>query len=130
MKTAVMLVMLAVGVTFVFYTIHRDSPVNQPEPLPPAPASVTPEKETLPVFDINLLPIVILHAGTDVHIQIPITPHYAGGMQLVIRTQDNCIILESNEQIRTFCIDTKGEIGIYYSEIKEERLWILDAHIR
>lgn len=130
MKTALMLVMLVVSVSFVFYMIHWNFPVNRPEPPPPTPVIETPESNELPVFDLAQLPIVVLHAGTDIHIQIPINQHYHGGMQLVIRTQENCIILESNEQIRTFCIDTKGEIGIYYSEIKEERLWILDAHIR
>lgn len=83
-----------------------------------------------PTFELADLPVAILQAGKDVHVQIPIGT-YLGGMQIAVTVQANTIILTANGQHRTFQIDTKGEIDVYFSDIREDRsLWILDAHIR
>ena len=93
-------------------------------------ATDTADNANTPKFDLADLPVAILQAGKDLHVHIPID-HYIGGMQIAVTVQANTIILTANDQQRTFKIDTKGVIDVYFSDIREDRsLWILDAHIR
>lgn len=126
MKTATLqlVTMLAIGLVLGSLTCYVLTDKNIQESHPPVPVKSTEP----PTFNLEELPIAVLHAGTDLHLYIPIR-QYQSGMQITITAEENVILLKSNGQSRRFLIDTKGEIGIYYSEINQ-MFWRVDAHIQ